>query len=111
MIRSPPRSTLFPYTTLFRSDLYDQIVALRPDWHADEDDAGFVKVVMTGSASEGERVALHARTKGRREALARRFKNPEDDLRLVIVCDMWLTGFDCPPMHTMYLDRSEEHTS
>jgi type I restriction enzyme R subunit len=86
-------------------DLYDEIVALRPQWHAGEDDAGFVKVVMTGSAAEGERVAQHARTKGRREALARRFKNAEDDLRLVIVCDMWLTGFDCPPTHTMYLDK------
>jgi len=86
-------------------DLYDEIVALRPNWHADEDDAGFVKVVMTGFAGEGERVAQHARTKARREALARRFKDPEDDLRLVIVCDMWLTGFDCPPMHTMYLDK------
>ena len=86
-------------------DLYDEIVALRPDWHAGEDDAGFVKVVMTGSASEGNRIAQHARTKARREALARRFKDPEDDLRLVIVCDMWLTGFDCPPMHTMYLDK------
>jgi type I restriction enzyme R subunit len=86
-------------------NLYDEIVALRPEWHADEDDSGFVKVVMTGSAAEGERVAFHARTKARREALARRFKDPEDDLRLVIVCDMWLTGFDCPPMHTMYLDK------
>jgi type I restriction enzyme R subunit len=86
-------------------DLYDEIVALRPDWHADEDDTGFIKVVMTGTAGEGERVAQHARTKARREALARRFKDPEDDLRLVIVCDMWLTGFDCPPMHTMYLDK------
>lgn len=86
-------------------DLYDAIVALRPDWHAEEDDAGFVKVVMTGSAAEGQRVAFHARTKARREALARRYKDPEDDLRLVIVCDMWLTGFDCPPMHTMYLDK------
>ena len=86
-------------------DLYDEIVTLRPDWHADEDDAGFIKVVMPGSAGEGERVTQHARTKARREALARRFKDPEDDLRLVIVCDMWLTGFDCPPMHTMYLDK------
>lgn len=86
-------------------DLYDEIVALRPAWHADEDDAGFVKVVMTGSSSEGERTAFHARTKGRRETLARRFKDPDDDFRLVIVCDMWLTGFDCPPMHTMYLDK------
>lgn len=86
-------------------NLYDEIVALRPGWHAEDDDAGFVKVVMTGSAAEGERVIFHSRTKARREALARRFKDPEDDLRLVIVCDMWLTGFDCPPMRTMYLDK------
>jgi len=103
-------------------DLYDQIVALRPDWHSDEDDAGFVKVVMTdgippqrkGESDADykkrvdplvEKIKHHGRTKGRREALARRFKNPDDDLRLVIVCDMWLTGFDCPPLHTMYLDK------
>lgn len=86
-------------------DLYDEIVALSPDWHANDDEAGLVKVVMTGSAGEGERIAQHARTKARRETLARRFKDAEDDLRLVIVCDMWLTGFDCPPMHTMYLDK------
>lgn len=86
-------------------DLYDEIVALRSEWHSDADDAGFIKVIMTGSAAEGERVMQHARTKPRREALARRYKDPDDDLRLVIVCDMWLTGFDCPPMHTMYLDK------
>ncbi|WP_372612589.1 type I restriction endonuclease subunit R [Halomonas sp.] len=86
-------------------DLYDEIVALRPDWHGDNDDADFIKVIMTGSAAEGERVMQHARTKARREALARRYKDPDDNLRLVIVCDMWLTGFDCPPMHTMYLDK------
>lgn len=86
-------------------DLYDEIVALRPGWHSEDDDAGFVKVVMTGSAAEGDRIAQHSRSKTRREALSRRYKDPEDDLRLVIVCHMWLTGFDCPPMHTMYLDK------
>lgn len=86
-------------------DLYDEIVALRPEWHAEDDDEGFLKVVMTGSASEGDRVLQHSRTKVRREKLASRFVDPESDLRLVIVCDMWLTGFDCPPMHTMYLDK------
>jgi type I restriction enzyme R subunit len=86
-------------------DLYDEIVALRLGWHSDADDAGFVKVVMTGSSTEGERVAQHARTKSRREALADRFKDPDSDFRLVLVCDMWLTGFDCPPLHTMYLDK------
>jgi type I restriction enzyme, R subunit len=103
-------------------DLYNEVVALRPDWEADEDSKGFVKVVMTDGVPpqrKGESdsdykkridpliepIKLHGRTKGRREALARRFKTPDDDLRLVIVCDMWLTGFDCPPMHTMYLDK------
>ena len=86
-------------------DLYDAIVALRPDWHSERDDQGFVKVVMTGSPAEGPRVAQHARTKSRREALATRFKDAASDLRLVLVCDMWLTGFDCPPLHTMYLDK------
>ena len=86
-------------------DLYDEIVTLRPTWHAEDDDAGFVKVVMTGSAIDGERVVRHARTTARREGLARRFKDPNSGFRLVIVCDMWLTGFDCPPMHTMYLDK------
>jgi type I restriction enzyme R subunit len=86
-------------------DLYDEIVKLRPDWHHDEDDKGAVKVVMTGNASEGPRVAAHARTKARREMLAKRFKDPRDPLKLVIVRDMWLTGFDCPSLHTMYVDK------
>lgn len=103
-------------------DLYDAIKAIRPDWHADEDDAGFIKVIMTDGLPPQrkeekdadykkriepliEPIGYHGRTKSRREALARRFKAPEDDLRLVIVCDMWLTGFDCPPMHTMYIDK------
>nr|WTA67196.1 type I restriction endonuclease subunit R [Micromonospora sp. NBC_00855] len=86
-------------------DLYDEIETLRPAWCSDDDSEGFMKVVMSGSSSEGYRVAKHARTKARRELLARRFKDPEDDLRLVIVCDMWLTGFDSPPVHTMYLDK------
>jgi type I restriction enzyme R subunit len=86
-------------------DLYDEIVRLRPDWHHEEDDKGAVKVVMTGNASEGPRVASHARNKSRREMLAKRFKNPKDPLKLVIVRDMWLTGFDCPCLHSMYLDK------
>lgn len=86
-------------------DLYDEISVLRPEWCADDDDAGFAKVVITGLASEGDRVAKHVRTEARREAIARRFRDPEDNLRLVIVCDMWLTGFDCPPLHTLYLDK------
>jgi type I restriction enzyme R subunit len=86
-------------------DLYDAIIALRPSWHNDEDEKGAIKVVMTGNASEGPRVACHARNKDRREALANRFRSPQDGLKIVIVRDMWLTGFDAPCLHTMYVDK------
>lgn len=86
-------------------DLYDAIIKLRPGWHNDDDDTGAIKVVMTGNASEGPRIAYHARNKSRREALANRFKDPADPMRIVIVRDMWLTGFDAPCLHTMYLDK------
>ncbi|MBE0608024.1 MAG: type I restriction endonuclease subunit R [Dehalococcoidia bacterium] len=86
-------------------DLHDEIVQLRPGWYDEDDDKGALKVVMTGSADEGPRVAGHARNKPRREALAKRFRNADDPFRLVIVRDMWLTGFDAPSLHTMYLDK------
>jgi len=86
-------------------DLYKQIAALRPEWHDDADDAGVIKVVMTGSASERQDWQPHIRNKGRREALAKRFRDPSTPFRLVIVRDMWLTGFDAPSLHTMYLDK------
>jgi type I restriction enzyme R subunit len=86
-------------------DLYDEITRLRPQWHDENDDKGFMKVIMTGDASEGPRVAFHARNKARRERLATKFKDCADPFKLVIVRDMWLTGFDCPSMHTMYLDK------
>lgn len=85
--------------------LYDAIRKLRPDWHNDDDEGGAMKVVITGSDDEQGPVSNHARTKAARKRLAERFKAPDDDLRLVIVCDMWLTGFDCPPAHTIYLDK------
>ena len=86
-------------------DLYNEIVALRPEWHHDDDDKGAIKVVMTGSASDPSEWQPHIRNKQRREALANRFRDPEDSLRMVIVRDMWLTGFDAPPLHTMYVDK------
>jgi type I restriction enzyme R subunit len=86
-------------------DLYDEIVKLRPAWQHTDDENGSLKVVMTGNASEGPRVALHARNKKRRGELAKRFRNAADPLKLVIVRDMWLTGFDAPSLHTMYLDK------
>jgi type I restriction enzyme R subunit len=85
--------------------LYEAIRALRPDWHDTDDELGAMKVVVTGTSEDPEPLRSHVRTKQARKRLAERFKAPDDDLRLVIVCDMWLTGFDCPPAHTMYLDK------
>ncbi|MBL1218703.1 MAG: type I restriction endonuclease subunit R [Planctomycetes bacterium] len=103
-------------------DLYKEMKKLRPDWHSSDDDAGAMKVVMTeglppqrkneSDEAYEKRVAplrepfeQHGRTSARRKRLATRFKNPEDDFRVAIVCDMWLTGFDVPCAHTMYLDK------
>jgi len=87
--------------------LYDAIVKCRPQWHSDEDEAGVIKVVMTGAASDPPAWQPHIgkRPKARRELIAKRAKKPNDALKLVIVRDMWLTGFDAPSMHTMYVDK------
>src|SRR5579875_417015 len=87
------------------ADLYDQIVKLRPSWHADDDAEGKVKVVITGSASDGPELRRHVPSKDRLVALKKRAKDPEDPLELVVVRDMWLTGFDSPALHTMYVDK------
>jgi type I restriction enzyme R subunit len=86
-------------------ELYNEIVRLRPDWHHEDDDKGAIKVVMTGSAADPADWQPHIRDKRRREALANRFRDPRDPFRIVIVRDMWLTGFDCPSLHTMYVDK------
>ena len=86
-------------------DLYDALVLLRPDWHHEDDGKGSLKVVMTSSASDPEAFHLHMRNKKQREELAKRFKRPADQFKLVIVRDMWLTGFDAPCLHTMYVDK------
>lgn len=85
--------------------LYDEIVKLRPDWHSDDDNAGAVKIVMTGAASDPQEWQKHIGNKARRDLLAKRARDPKDTLKLVIVRDMWLTGFDAPCMHTMYVDK------
>jgi type I restriction enzyme R subunit len=87
--------------------LYDAIVKLRPQWHSDDDEAGAIKVVMTGAASDPPAWQPHIgkRPKARRDLIAKRAKKAEDPLKLVIVRDMWLTGFDAPCMHTMYVDK------
>ena len=86
-------------------DLYREIVRLRPGWHDDDDGRGAVKVVMTGAASDPREWQQHIRNKPRREALAKRFRDASDPMRIVLVRDMWLTGFDAPSLHTMYMDK------
>ena len=86
-------------------ELYNEIIKLRPEWHSDDESKGFLKVVMTGSAADPLNFQPHIRSKHELDAMARRMKNPDDALKLVIVRDMWLTGFDVPSLHTMYIDK------
>jgi type I restriction enzyme R subunit len=86
-------------------EMYNAIVKLRPHWEREEDNLGFIKVVMTGSSSDPLDWQKHIRNKAARKELAERFKNPLDPLQIVIVRDMWLTGFDVPCLHTLYVDK------
>lgn len=86
-------------------DLYSEIVALRPDWHNDDEKEGEIKVVMTGSSSDPLKFQSHIRNKAKRKAIGERLKDPKDKLKLAIVRDMWLTGFDVPALHTLYIDK------
>ena len=86
-------------------DLYNALVERCPEWHNDDDKRGEIKVVMTGSSDDDPSWQGHIRNKARREEIAVRFKNPKDPLKVVIVRDMWLTGFDAPSLHTMYVDK------
>lgn len=85
--------------------LYNAIIAIRPDWHSDDDNKGKIKVVMTGRASDPKNWQQHIGNKARRDLLAKRAKKANDELKIVLVRDMWLTGFDAPSMHTMYIDK------
>jgi type I restriction enzyme, R subunit len=87
------------------ANLYDQIIQLRPNWHSDDLSSGKIKVVMTATASDEGNLVMHHTNKKNRQALAQRLKDPANELELVIVCDMWLTGFDAPCLHTMYIDK------
>ena len=87
------------------AELYKQIIALKPEWHTDDLNKGAIKVVMTAASSDGPLLAKHHTTKEQRKQLAERMKNDDDPLKLVIVRDMWLTGFDAPSMHTLYIDK------
>ena len=86
-------------------ELYDAIVSLRPQWHSEDQMKGAIKVVMTSASSDGASIAKHHTTKEQRRKLADRMKDPDDELKLVIVRDMWLTGFDAPCLHTLYIDK------
>lgn len=85
--------------------LYNAIIALRPEWHDEDPEKGAVKVVMTGSAADKSLLKPHIYPKEVKKRLEKRFKDPADPLKLVIVRDMWLTGFDAPCVHTMYVDK------
>lgn len=87
------------------ADLYAQIIKIKPDWHSDDLDKGVIKVVMTSSSSDGPEISKHHTTKAQRKTLADRMKRPDDPLKLVIVRDMWLTGFDAQSLHTLYIDK------
>lgn len=87
------------------ADLYQAIIDLKPEWHSEDLNKGVIKVVMTSASSDGPKISKHHTTKEQRRTLAERMKNPDDELQLVIVRDMWLTGFDAPSMHTLYIDK------
>ncbi|MCL2092808.1 MAG: type I restriction endonuclease subunit R [Treponema sp.] len=87
------------------AELYKAIIELKPDWHNDDLHKGVIKVVMTSASSDGPEIARHHSTKDQRRSLADRMKDPNDELKLVIVRDMWLTGFDVPHLHTLYIDK------
>jgi len=90
-------------------ELHDEIKKLRPDWYNKDDAKGLMKIVMTGSASDGKEYAEHTRNKENRKELAKIFKDPKSDFKLVIVRDMWLTGFDVPCLNTLYIDKIIKH--
>ncbi len=87
------------------AELYREIIAIRPEWHSDDKKKGVIKVVMTSASSDGPEISKHYTTKEDRRALAERMRNPDDELKIVIVRDMWLTGFDVPSLHTLYIDK------
>ena len=90
------------------AELYDEMITLRPEWHSDQLSKGAIKVVMTAASSDGPKLAQHHTTKQQRKALAERMKDSGDELKLVIVRDMWLTGFDAPCLHTLYMDKPSQ---
>ena len=105
LIDGPGKAMIVCATRQICADLYAQLVALRPDWHSDALDSGVLKVVYSGSASDTGEIARHVRRDSENQVIKKRLKDPDDPLELVIVKDMMLTGYDSPPLHTLYLDR------
>lgn len=101
----PGKAMIVCATRQICADLYDQIVALKPEWHADSLEAGAIKVVYSGTASDPDPIRRHVRRESENQVIKQRLKDPDDELELVIVKDMMLTGYDSPPLHTLYLDR------
>ena len=99
------KAMIVVYSRQICVDLYNQIIALHPEWHSDNINEGAIKIVMTGSASDASEMQKHVYSKQEKQTLERRFKDPNDPLKVVIVRDMWLTGFDAPCCNTMYLDK------
>src|SRR5699024_3619866 len=104
-IACPGKGMIVGGTREICAKLYDAIIALRPDWHSDRLDAGRIKVVYTGDPSDTPPVSNHVRRESENKIIKARLKDPDDELELVIVKDMMLTGYDAPPLHTLYLDR------
>ena len=99
------KSMIVTMSRRIAADLYKAIIDIKPEWHSKDTKKGVIKVVMTSASSDGPEISKHYTTKEQRRALADRMKDPEDELKLVIVRDMWLTGFDVPSMHTLYIDK------
>ena len=99
------KSMIVTMSRRIAADLYKEIINIKPKWHNDNLKKGVIKVVMTSASSDGPEISKHHTTKDQRRVLADRMKDPEDELKLVIVRDMWLTGFDVPSMHTLYIDK------
>ncbi len=104
-IETPGKALIVGATRDICARLYDEIVALKPEWHNDSESAGAIKVVYSGSAKDQEPISRHVRRDAQNKAIQKRLKDPDDPLQIVIVKDMLLTGFDAPPLHTLYLDR------
>ncbi|PFG20662.1 type I restriction endonuclease subunit R [Serinibacter salmoneus] len=102
---APGKALIVAATREIAAALYEEIVALRPDWHSDQDAEGVIKVIYSGDATDPEALAKHVRPESAMRAVRERLKKPDDPLQLAIVKDMLLTGFDAPPLHTLYLDR------